>query len=114
MSERPYYVVSEEHITYRSCSEPPEPPEYGCDVYEVFASNKREAVIAGVQIALQQNRSYALDNRRDGINPFAGYHAELAVCPHGRDHFMIVEGRVVYPDDCPECNAEHAALLKEE
>jgi hypothetical protein len=103
VSNRPYYVVSEEYQTYHG--DGIDPPEYGCEVYEVFAPNKREAVIAGVKIALSQGRrTMARENRGDDLPPFAGYHAEPAICEHGREHFKLDGERVVYPYDCAACD----------
>lgn len=100
--KRPYYVVSPEYKT--SLGGAYEPPEYGCDCVEVEAETKREAVILGVREALKQRHSWAEDNRSDGQSPFAGYRAELAVCPHGHPHFVMVAGKPVYLRSCWACN----------
>lgn len=96
VSANPYYVVSPESVTYFTCSDPPEPPEYGCDCVEVEARTKREAVILGVgKILREQRRSYAETNRSDGRSPFAGYRAELARCGHGYPMFVLVNDKAV-------------------
>lgn len=101
---RPYYVVSPEYMTDHGSYDPPEPPEYGCDVFEVEARTRREAIIAGVRLALAGPRSYARDNRLDGVSPHAGYRAELAVCGHGNPHFLLVKGKAAYLR-CWACDA---------
>ena len=94
---RPYYVVSPEYESYRGSSDPPEPPEYGCDVVEVEADTRHGAVTAGVKkIMATQNRSYAETSRSDGANPFVGYRAEVAICGHGNPHFVMVGEKAVY------------------
>lgn len=99
---RPYYVFSPEYQTYPAGWM--EPPEYGADYVEVEAQNKREAVrLAVKKILSEQNRSYAEYNRSDGVPPFAGYRAELAVCPHGSPYFIVVNGKPVYTDWCWGC-----------
>ena len=53
----------------------PEPPEYGADVVEVEADNKRKALVAGVK-ELRRTRSRWLQDH-DG-NPFTGLKVESA------------------------------------
>jgi hypothetical protein len=102
---KPYYVVTPEYgevvpvLDYGQG-----PTEYGCDVIEVEAPTKRAAVIAGVKAMRAKPREYRYFGQCDG-NPFAGVRAEPAVCPHGRPHFVIRDGRKETVD-CPECEAE--------
>ena len=109
---RPYYVFSPEHETYSANDI--DPPEYGCDVYQVEARTRREAIIAAVRLALRERRSWASGNRDSGITPFAGYRAELAVCGHGNPHFLIVDGCAVELR-CWACDAlSERAIVAEE
>ncbi|HKP75327.1 MAG TPA: hypothetical protein VJT67_07265 [Longimicrobiaceae bacterium] len=112
---RPYYVFSPEYETHSACWDPPEPPEYGCEVYQVEAESKRAAIIAGVRIALKTDPdgSWAGVNRQDCISPFAGYKAELAVCGHGNPHFLIVNGKPVALR-CWACDALSERACEEE
>jgi hypothetical protein len=110
---RPYLVYSPSYETYSACYDPPEPPEYGADCVEVEAKSKREAVIAGVKLMLQQRRSFAQDNLSDRLPPWAGIKAELAVCGHGYPHFQIVNGKAVY-QECWGCNAASDRFQAEE
>lgn len=49
-----------------------------CDVIEIEADSKRDALVLGVHVMLHDTRSYSwcLDQRKDGMNPFAGVKAE--------------------------------------
>ena len=69
-------MVSPEHETHFGCADPPEPPEYGCDVVEIEADSKRDAVILGVSMLLKDHKSWASMNRQDGLPPWAGYKVE--------------------------------------
>lgn len=77
-----YIVYSPEYQCVPMSYDPPDPGEYGADACEVEANNKRDAIMLGVaQIMRTQRRSYAEDNRGDGLPPWAGYKAEQ-VCAH--------------------------------
>lgn len=61
------------------------PTEYGCDVIEVEAETKRDAIALGVKAMLNarygdfayQNRfRWCRDARNDGCSPYAGVRAE--------------------------------------
>lgn len=72
-----YFVVSPGYESYgRPYGDPPEPPEYGCDVLEIEADSKRTALILGVREMLTWRESWAKDNRDDGLPPWAGYRVE--------------------------------------
>ena len=103
MSLRPYYVVSPEYEMY---SDQDEPPEWGCDVVEVEAGTKREAVVIGVRRLLgSRHQTWPKLNRMDERSPFAGMRAELAVCGHGIPHFVLVRDHAV-DQVCWACKKE--------
>ena len=59
------------------------PIEYGCDVIEVEAETKRDAIALGVKLMLQDvspvkhvTFEWCKDSREDGCSPFAGVTAE--------------------------------------
>jgi hypothetical protein len=64
------------------------PTEYGCDVIEITAETKRDAIALGVREMLRapygdfaRNGSrfkWCRDARNDGYNPYAGVRAERA------------------------------------
>lgn len=94
---QPYYVISPEYGTKIPILDDGSGPiEYGCDFVEVEARTKREALLIGVRRMLRERRSWALDQRSDGANPFVGYKVELARCGHGIPHFVLVDGNPVY------------------
>lgn len=57
------------------------PMEYGRDVVEIEAVNRRDALILGVREMLRLHKSnwrdyrWCADNQGDGVNPFAGVKA---------------------------------------
>ena len=70
-----WYVVTPE---YESGGDWYDPPEWGCDVVEVAAKTRREAITKGVKAMLTGNRKeyqWCRDQRSDGRNPFAGVKA---------------------------------------
>jgi hypothetical protein len=94
------------------------PTEYGCDVIEIEADTRRDAITLGVKEMLKGRSGghglgmcfqWCLDQRSDNANPWAGVKAELIVseCPacegtgnasvHGLD-----------PAPCSACNGEGA------
>ena len=94
---RPYYVISPEYESAAGSYEPPEPPEYGCDVVEVEARTRREAIALGVGELLKSRcRTWPKQNREDNRSPWTGMRAEVAVCGHGHPHFVLVGGSAVY------------------
>lgn len=82
--ERLYYVISPEHGVLIPVTDDGEgPTEYGCEVVEVMARTKREAVIKGVAIARKHTRAECRDcyfrHGYDGDTPpWKGWHAEFA------------------------------------
>ena len=81
MSElRHYYVVSPEYGVMDVIVDGQGPMEYGCEVIEVDARTKREAIIKGVAIARKNTRYDSYFNHEwDGSSPpWKGWHAELA------------------------------------
>ena len=51
------------------------PTEYGCDVIEVEAETRRDAILVGVQLMRAHERDYHYFRHCDG-NPFVGVKAE--------------------------------------
>ena len=61
------------------------PTEYGCDVIEIEAETRRDAIVFGVREMLKGRRGghgrgmryqWCLDTRGDGTSPYAGVTAE--------------------------------------
>lgn len=53
------------------------PIEYGCDVIEVEAQSKRDAIALGVKAMLKSKEyRYCRESRQFGENPYTGVHAE--------------------------------------
>jgi hypothetical protein len=100
----PWYVVTPEYGEVVPVLDDGQgPTEYGCDVIEVEAPSKRAAVIAGVRAMRANPREYRYYGGHCEGNPFAGVKAEPAVCPHGRPHFEIRDGKPV-PVVCMACD----------
>jgi hypothetical protein len=54
------------------------PIEYECDVIEIEAENKRDAISLGVREMLKDKSfRWCRDSRRDGESPYAGVRVEL-------------------------------------
>ena len=74
-----YYVVTPQYgTTIPILDDGTGPEEYGADVIEVEAPNKRAAVTEGVKRMLAGSRKefrWCRDQRSDGVNPFAGVKA---------------------------------------
>lgn len=98
----PYWVTSPEYgVLIPILDDGSGPIEYGCDVEEVWAPNKRDAIKIAVkkwrtERGWWSNRNYVHDRMADGLNPFVGIKAELAMCGHG----------VVTFYECKECDDE--------
>lgn len=80
-------VITPEHQTYDGGFEP---PEYGCDVIEIEAETKRDAIRLGVVEMLKGSRCgyrrwyrYCIDQRSDNASPYTGVWAEEI--PEGSD-----------------------------
>ena len=54
-----------------------EPGEPGCDVVEVEAETKREALVKGLRLLRQQRSQWVNDQQSDGRSPFNGLQTEL-------------------------------------
>jgi hypothetical protein len=73
-----YHVVTPEYgTTIPILDDGTGPEEYGCDVIEVEATNKRAAIVEGVKRMLKGGREFkwCRNQRSDGCNPFAGVKA---------------------------------------
>ena len=68
-----WYIVTPKYMRY-----PPgdtDPPEYGSDVVDVTADNKKDALVAGVR-ELRRIKSHWIANQTsDGRSPFTGLKA---------------------------------------
>ena len=70
-----FMIVTEEYARYgRSMYEP---PEYGADVIEVEALNKREAAVLGLRKLRQMRSDPIIDAESDGRNPFDAFKVEF-------------------------------------
>lgn len=107
-----YEVISPEMVDYGYWAEPPEPPFRGWALVE--ARNKKDAIRLSVKEPYMQE--WVERARQDGINPFAGLKAELAICEHGVCWGCEPEGQE--EPSCPECrkawNEPHEALSSAE
>ena len=117
-----YFVTSPEYDCYIDYV-----PEFGTgprgttrDWKEIVATSKREAVSIAVREWLAERRDrYALDDnwcstqRADGLCPFTGIRAELAVCGHGVKQ-PADKSWLTFDPDCDEwwCSECHAEFLR--
>ena len=72
-----YLVYSEEYPEVEVvCDDGTGPLVYGCEVWEIEAENKKDALMLGVKLSLDSS-GYASDNRNEGLPPWAGFRVEL-------------------------------------
>lgn len=83
MKLKHWYVITPEYEVYPQSMY--EPAEWGCDVIEIEAATRRDAISLGVVVMLRGGKrdeftryKYCYDSRSDGCNPFTGVRAE---CP---------------------------------
>ncbi len=78
-----WYVITPEYGTVDPVCDGQGPIEYECDVIEVEAETKRDAIALGVKLMLQPvspvkhvRFNWCKDARNDGCSPYAGITAE--------------------------------------
>ncbi len=95
-----YYVVSPSYVVYPF--DGINPPEDGCDVVAVEASNKREA--KSLALRTEEMSQWILEARDNHQNPFSGLEVYEAHCPHGT--CMCGCQTTEDGENCPLCEAE--------
>ena len=85
MTLKPWYVISPEYGTVIPIlDDGTGPTEYGCDVVEVEAETKRDALAMGVKLMLADlSCQWVKDCRLDDRNPYAGMKVELVLSENG-------------------------------
>lgn len=77
-----WYVITPEYaVTVPVTDEGDGPKEYGCDVIEIEAETRRDAIALGVREMLKgrvggMRYQWCLDQRGDGLSPYHGVTAE--------------------------------------
>ena len=74
---RRFYVVTPEYGTVIPILDAGTGPmEYGSDVVEIEAENRRDALVLGLKLLTEQNSRWVEEARSDGVNPFNGLKVE--------------------------------------
>lgn len=88
-----WYVVTPEYgVVIQVTDEGQGPTEWGCDVIEVEADTRRDAIALGVKEMLRgrvgghgrwMRYQWCIDQRSDGASPYAGVKAEPVAAEDG-------------------------------
>lgn len=100
------------------------PMEYGCDVIEIEAETRRDAIVLGVREMLKgyngghghgQRYEWCLTQRDDGCSPFTGVRAELVPEPCKQCNGLgLTDNHVTGEVECSACQGSGCEASRQE